>query len=64
MAATQVNSDGIGEVRRNDLDITTSGEAVLRKIIAGTNVSISSTGVDAGTGDVTINVTGLPTLSG
>lgn len=45
-------------VVRGDLNTTTAGDAVIRKIIAGTGVSISSTGVDAGTGDVTINATG------
>jgi hypothetical protein len=44
-----------GDVFRNDLNITTSGSAVIRRIIAGTNITISSTGVDTGTGDVTIN---------
>ena len=47
-----------GDVLRNDLNITTSGSAVIRRIIAGTNITISSTGVDTGTGDVTINATG------
>lgn len=46
-----------GDVFRNDLNTTTSGSAVITKIIAGTNITISSTGVDAGTGDVTINAT-------
>jgi hypothetical protein len=47
-----------GDVLRADLNTSTSGSAVITKIIAGTNISISSTGVDAGTGDVTINATG------
>lgn len=45
-----------GQVKRQDLDTTTSGQAVVTKIVAGNNVTISSTGADAGTGDVTINV--------
>lgn len=45
-------------VVRGDLNTTSAGDAVIRKIIAGTGVTISSTGVDAGTGDVTINATG------
>ena len=53
-----------GDVLRNDLNITTSGSAVIRRIIANTNISISSTGVDTGTGDVTITATGLLPLSG
>lgn len=47
-----------GEIGRNLLNQTTPGDAVVLRIIAGTNVSISSTGADAGTGDVTINATG------
>lgn len=47
-----------GEVKRADLNTTTTGSAVITKIIAGTNISITSTGVDAGTGDVTIDATG------
>lgn len=62
MARTLLTSREIGNVQRNDLDITTSGEAVIRKIVAGTHVTLSSTGVDEGTGDVTINVTGGLTI--
>ena len=47
-----------GAITRADLNTTVAGSAVIRKIIAGTNVSLVSTGADAGTGDVTINVTG------
>lgn len=47
-----------GDVVRADLNTTTAGSAVITRIIAGTNISITSTGVDAGTGDVTINATG------
>lgn len=57
MSKTQVTSREIGFVQRNDFDIITTGQSVITKIIAGTNVTISSTGVDAGTGDVTINAT-------
>lgn len=60
MGATQLTSRQIGSggVQRNDLDTTTTGQAVVAKLVAGTNISFSSTGVDAGTGDVTINATG------
>lgn len=58
MSRTLLSSREIGNVQRNDLDITTTGEAVIRKVIAGTNVTLSSTGVDSGTGDVTINASG------
>jgi hypothetical protein len=67
---TQLIKDG--GVTRDDLNTATTGQAVVRKIIAGTNVTLSSTGVDAGTGDVTINAsasggsayTGTPTRLG
>lgn len=47
-----------GTVQRADLDITTVGNAVIRKLVQGSGVTLSSTGADAGTGDVTINATG------
>jgi len=46
-----------GDVSRDDLNIDTTGQAVITKVIAGTNINISSTGIDVGTGDVTINST-------
>lgn len=57
MAATNVRSGQLkdGDVKRVDMDITTAGQAVATKIVAGTNVTITYTGVDSGTGDVTIN---------
>lgn len=59
MSRTQFSGTQVldGTVQRTDLDVATAGQAVLRKIIPGTNVTITSTGVDAGTGDVTINAT-------
>jgi hypothetical protein len=45
-----------GSIQRTDLDTSTVGQAVVAKLIQGTNVTLSSTGADAGTGDVTINV--------
>jgi len=44
-----------GTVQRVDLDATTVGAAVIRKIVQGTGITISSTGADSGTGDVTVN---------
>lgn len=60
MAQTQVRSAqiGDGEVKRADLNVTTSGSAVIAKAVAGTNIALSSTGPDAGTGDVTFSITG------
>jgi hypothetical protein len=45
-----------GSVIRYALNTTTPNQAVISKIIAGNGISISSTGVDAGTGDVTISI--------
>lgn len=42
-------------VQRKDLNTTVSGKSVVTKIILGSGLSFSSTGIDAGTGDVTIN---------
>lgn len=47
-----------GEVSRADLNTSTSGQAVVTRIIAGTGVTLGSTGADSGTGDVTINTAG------
>jgi hypothetical protein len=60
VARTRLKGDAIedGTVKRADLDASTAGEAVVRKLIAGTNVTFSSTGPDEGTGDVTINAAG------
>lgn len=57
MAKTEVRGGQIKDttVNRDDLDISTAGKAVVRRIIAGSGVNIGSTGVDTGTGDVTIN---------
>lgn len=65
MAATSVRSKQItdGQVQRVDLDVSNSGTAVIAKAIAGTGISLSQTGPDAGTGDVTITNAGLLTPS-
>jgi len=53
---TNVRSSQIedGGVIRDDLNTATAGKAVIRKAVEGTGVTLSSTGADAGTGDVTI----------
>lgn len=58
MPVTQVTSTqvGDGQVQRPDLNQSVPGRAVVTKIIAGSGVTIASTGVDPGTGDVTISV--------
>lgn len=44
-----------GSVQRADLDSTTVGQAVVRKIVQGSGITLSSTGADSGTGDVTVS---------
>lgn len=46
-----------GSIQRIDLDTTTAGRAVITKAVSSSDVAISSTGVDAGTGDVTFTLT-------
>jgi Repeat of unknown function (DUF5907) len=60
MAATAIRGAQIqdGTVQRADLDISTVGSAVVRKLVQGTGITLSSTGADSGTGDVTINAVG------
>jgi len=62
MAKNQLTSPAFrdGEVRRADLCTTVAADAVIAKLVAGTGVSISQTGAAAGTGDVTVNVAGVP----
>ena len=48
----QVRDSDIG---REDLNTANTGRAVATKIVQGTGMYITSTGADAGTGDVTIN---------
>lgn len=57
MARTQLTGSQVsdGSVARADLNTSTAGSAVITKIIAGTGITLSSTGADAGTGDVTVN---------
>jgi len=43
-----------GSVQRTDLDASTVGQAVVRKIVQGAGITLSSTGADSGTGDVTV----------
>jgi hypothetical protein len=57
MPATNIRGSQIlnATVQRQDLDTSTVGQAVVTKLIQGSNISLSSTGADAGTGDVTIS---------
>lgn len=56
MAKTQVRSQQLEDegVKRDDLNSTTTGQAVVKKLVEGPGVQLTSTGVDAGTGDVTV----------
>ena len=59
MSSTNIRGTQVvdGTIQRSDLDTTTAGKAVVSKIIQGSNISLSSTGADSGTGDVTITAT-------
>ena len=60
MSQTQIRGTQLlnQTVQEQDRDVATVGQAVVAKILQGTNVSLSSTGGNAGTGDVTISVPG------
>jgi hypothetical protein len=45
-----------GTIQRLDLDAATVGAAVIRKLLQGAGIALSSTGADAGTGDVTVAI--------
>jgi len=64
MARTQVGTAQILDtgVTRADLNVATSGSAVIAKVIQGTGITISATGADAGTGDATINASATAIL--
>lgn len=58
MARTRIRSKDIldGGVKREDINTTISGRAVITKLIGGHGLSLSSTGADSGTGDVTVSL--------
>lgn len=60
MARTNIRGAQIkdSDVGREDLNTATTGRATITKVIAGTGISLSSTGVDSGTGDVTVSRSG------
>lgn len=60
MAKTDIRSGQVrdGEIRRANLNTADSGDAVVTRLVAGSGISLSETGVDTGTGDVTITATG------
>jgi hypothetical protein len=58
MARTQIGTTLLedGSVRRIDINTTTTGQALITRILTNSPLTISSTGVDSGTGDVTLGV--------
>lgn len=65
MAKTQIKSEQIGnqQIKRVNINTSTSGQAVIAKILAGTGISIGSSGVDSGTGDVTVSINNTVTTN-
>jgi hypothetical protein len=65
MARTQISGRLIEDssVGRPDINTTVSGQSLITKLIVGSGLNTSSTGVDPGTGDVTVslNTSGLVT---
>ena len=58
MSKTIVDASQVSKINSDSIDTTTTGKALSTKIVAGSNITINSTGVDVGTGEVTINSTG------
>jgi hypothetical protein len=60
MARTELSSAQIRDasIARVDLNTQTPGAAVVAKIVAGAGITISQTGADSGTGDVTVSASG------
>lgn len=50
--STQIKNN---TVQKHNMDITTAGEGLVTNIVAGTGITISGTGTDVGTGEVTIS---------
>lgn len=58
MARTQITGSLIenASVGRSDMNTTTSGEAVITKVLVNSPITISSTGANSGTGDITLGL--------
>lgn len=56
MPATVIRGTQVldGSIQRADLDVSTVGKAVVAKLVQGAGITLSSTGADSGTGDVTV----------
>lgn len=57
MPRTQIGGEQVWDqtIRRADLNVDDSGDAVVRRIVAGVGIYITEDGADTGTGDVTVN---------
>jgi cytoskeletal protein CcmA (bactofilin family) len=58
MARTQINGTLIGDgtVARVDINTTVAGQALITKLLVGSGLTATRTGVDVGTGDVTVSL--------
>ena len=58
MARTQITGSLIenSSVLRSDINTTVSGEALITKVLVNSPLTISSTGINSGTGDVTLGL--------
>jgi len=58
MPATQIRGTQVqdGTIQRADVDTTTSAKALITKVLDGQGIKSSASGVDAGTGDVTVAI--------
>lgn len=43
-------------IQRTDLDVTTPGESIITKVTPGVGITITSTGIDTGTGEVSLAI--------
>ena len=59
MSRTQLTGSQVSDysIQRHDLDSITPGQAVVTRLVAGKYIELISTGIDSGTGDVTVNST-------
>lgn len=58
MPATTVRGAQVRDasIQRVDVDTSTAGQSLIAKAVQGSGIQLSSTGADAGTGDVTIGL--------
>ena len=58
MARTQIGGSLIDNfsIGRSDINVSTSGEALVTKVLVGSGLTATRTGVDVGTGDVTLSL--------